>query len=221
MSRRHRLRHPAIGLLRRTRPLSPNWGFDRGTPVDRHFIERFLGANADAIRGRVLEVQDDLYASRLGRPERVDILDIDPDNPRATVVADLGVPGSLPAGAFDCAVVTQVLQFVGPLPEAIANLHATLVPRGTLLATLPTVSRISKSVTVDGDFWRLTEASAHRLFGAAFGAAQVDVTAYGNVLSSVAFLHGLAVEELSMRRLDETDRDFPTLVAVRATKAAT
>jgi hypothetical protein len=218
VSRRRRLRRPPIGLLRRTRPVSPYWGFDRGTPVDRHFIERFLAANADALHGRVLEVQDDLYASRLGRPDHVDVLDIDPQNARATVVADLGVPGSLPENAYDCALVTQVLQFVGPLPEAIANLHATLVPGGTLLATVPTVSRITNGM-VDGDFWRLTEASARRLFGAAFGDAQVAVTAYGNVLSSVAFLHGLAVEELPARRVDDADPYFPMLVGVRASKA--
>jgi SAM-dependent methyltransferase len=215
------MRRPAFGLRRRTRPVSPYWGFDRGTPIDRHFIERYLTANADAIRGRVLEVQDDLYASRLGQPERVDVLDVDPANAHATLVADLGVPGSLPAETYDCALVTQVLQFVGPLAEAIANLQATLRPGGTLLATVPTVSRVSASVTVDGDFWRLTEASARLLFGAAFGAEYVEVMAYGNVLASVGFLHGLVVEELPARRLDDADPYFPTLVAIRATKAAT
>jgi hypothetical protein len=44
-SARHRLRRilrPAfLGIARRTTPLSRHWGFDRGTPVDRYYIERF------------------------------------------------------------------------------------------------------------------------------------------------------------------------------------
>jgi hypothetical protein len=39
-------------------PLSDQYGFDRGTPVDRRYIEAFLRVHRDAIQGRVLEVQD-------------------------------------------------------------------------------------------------------------------------------------------------------------------
>ena len=39
-----------------THPMSDSWGFERGTPVDRYYIERFLERNADAIRGDVLEI---------------------------------------------------------------------------------------------------------------------------------------------------------------------
>jgi hypothetical protein len=48
----------------------------------------------------------------------------------------------------------------------------------------------------------------------------VDVRAHGNVLASVAFLVGMAAEELSARELDRVDPFFPLLVTVRATKAA-
>ena len=50
--------------LRRTEPISRAYGFDRGTPVDRHYIEAFLQRHAPSpdysagdIRGRVLEVE--------------------------------------------------------------------------------------------------------------------------------------------------------------------
>ena len=36
-----------------------------------------------------------------------DVLDIDPANERATVVADLSEAGSLPRERFDCAIVTR------------------------------------------------------------------------------------------------------------------
>ena len=60
------LRPAPFGMLLRRRTTSTQWGFDRGTPLDRHFIEGFLAANRDAIRGRVLEVKDDTYTRRYG-----------------------------------------------------------------------------------------------------------------------------------------------------------
>lgn len=41
------------------RPLSASYGFDRGTPVDRLYIEEFLKLHSDDVRGRVLEIGDD------------------------------------------------------------------------------------------------------------------------------------------------------------------
>ena len=47
-------------------PVSRSFGFDRGTPVDRRYIEQFLARHAAAIRGDVLEVGDDGYTRRFG-----------------------------------------------------------------------------------------------------------------------------------------------------------
>jgi len=49
----------------------------------------------------------------------------------------------------------------------------------------------------------------------------VDVRGLGNVLACVAFLVGMAAEELSARELQEHDPSFPLLVTVRPTKVAT
>ncbi|MGH7267672.1 MAG: glycosyltransferase [Candidatus Rokuibacteriota bacterium] len=46
------------GDLRRTSPVDANWGYGRGTPIDRYYIERFLEAHAADVRGTVLEVQE-------------------------------------------------------------------------------------------------------------------------------------------------------------------
>lgn len=51
------------GFPRRLTPVSREFGFESGTPVDR-FIERFLETNSNVIRGRVLEIGDSsLHAS--------------------------------------------------------------------------------------------------------------------------------------------------------------
>src|SRR4029453_3097458 len=83
-----RMRRPArLGSLRKTTPLSDHWGRDRGTPIDRYYIERFLEREQLAIRGRVLEVLNADYTRRFGREvAQSDVLDIDPQNPAATMV---------------------------------------------------------------------------------------------------------------------------------------
>lgn len=208
-----------LGSLRKTVPTSDAWGFDRGTPVDRHYIEQFLDTNRDAIRGRVLEIQDRLYTERFGSGVlRSDVLDIDSTNPRATVVADLSAADTVPSDAFDCAIITQTLHLIRDTRAAIGHLHRMLAPGGVLLATLPSLSRISRGVGVAGDYWRFTAASAGWLFGDVFGSAHVTVTSRGNVLSGVAFLSGLAAEELPAHDLAVDDPYFPLVITVRAVK---
>ncbi len=70
------------------------------------------------------------------------------------------------------------------------------------------------------DYWRFTTLTCRRLFGETFGAEHVDVSTYGNVLAAVAFLMGMAREELSPGELDTHDDRFPVLITVRAVKAA-
>jgi SAM-dependent methyltransferase len=214
-----RLRHPAwLGSIRRTTPLSDHWGRERGTPIDRYYIERFLAAERGAIRGRVLEVMNPEYTDRFGAAvERSDVLDIDSSNASATIVADLAAADEIPNELFDCFVLTQTLQYVYDLEAAVGHAHRILRPGGTLLCTVPTVSRIAHR-TLGTEYWRLTALACERLFGDAFANGRVDVRAHGNVLTAVAFLVGIAAEELSPRELDLVDPFFPVLVTVRATK---
>jgi SAM-dependent methyltransferase len=219
--RLRRLLRPAwLGTLRRTTPLSRHWGADRGTPVDRYYIERFLEAHRADVRGRVLEVKDGGYARRFGREvSAVDVLDIYPANPEATVIADLTAADGIPANSYDCFILTQTLQFILEPRAALAHAFRVLRPGGVLLATVPTVSRVIREFDYLSDFWRFTTASSTALFSERFGAGQISVAGRGNVLASIAFLAGLAAEELSRRELEIDDPDFPVLVTVRAAKS--
>jgi SAM-dependent methyltransferase len=216
-----RLRRPAwLGTIRRTTPLSEHWGRDRGTPVDRYYIDRFLAEERDAIRGRVLEVMNADYTERFGAAvERRDVLDIDPTNEAATIVADLSTADSVPSDLFDCFILTQTLQYIYDLKAAVEHAHRILRPGGTLLCTVPAVSRIAR-LQLESEYWRVTPAACSRLFGDVFAGGDVAVRGHGNVLTAVAFLMGMAVEELSPRELDRDDPCFPLVVTVRATKAA-
>lgn len=215
---RRLLRPARLGVLRRTRPLSEHWGFDRGTPVDRHYIEGFLEEHRRDVRGRVLEVQDSGYTDRFGTGvERRDVLDVDPQNPKATIVADLAAADAVPADSFDCFILTQTLHLIYDFRAALEHARRVLRPGGVLLATLPVVSRVSRGAAAN-DYWRFTPASASALFGGVFGPERVAVQSYGNVLAAVAFLSGMAREELSARDLETRDEHFPVIVGVRAVK---
>lgn len=218
-------RRPAVGGvdlgdLRRTTPLSRKWGGDRGTPVDRWYIERFLEANADAVHGTVGEIGEDLYASRIGgdRLTALEILDVDAGNPRATRLIDLGRPESMPESILDTFIGTQVLQLVQDQAVAVQAIHRCLRPGGTALLTVPGISKIYRS-RVDGvsDRWRYTAEGARALFATRF--EDVAVGASGNVLSATAFLHGLAAEELSVDELTPDDEEFQLVIGIRARRA--
>src|SRR5690606_11879416 len=55
-----------FGSLRRVTPVSERFGYDRGQPVDRYYIENFLEHHRADVRGRVLEIGDASYTRRFG-----------------------------------------------------------------------------------------------------------------------------------------------------------
>jgi SAM-dependent methyltransferase len=217
------------------RPLSTTYGFDRGRPVDRYYIEDFVrrfggapGYAAGCIQGRVLEIGGRWYVDRFGvwttepapgKVHRVDVLHVDASNPEATIVGSLANPDTLPADAFDCIICTQTLHVIYDVETAVRMLHRALRPGGTVLVTVP---GITASCRPDrdhwGDWWRFTEGSSRRLFAGVFGAAEVHVEAYGNLTAAVAMLVGMAAEELPEHRLHLRDRDYDVLIGIRAVK---
>jgi glycosyltransferase involved in cell wall biosynthesis len=223
--RLERSRIPAVGRvrlgsLRRTEPISRRFGFDRGVPIDRYYIERFLERHELAILGRVLEVGDSTYTRKFGsdRVTRRDVLNVGPGGAETTIVADLASASAIPSESFDCIIVTQTLQYVWDVPSAVRTLHRILAPGGVLLATFPGITPIVEVSFGDSWYWSLTRASARKLFAEAFGSESVDVSSEGNVLATVGFLHGLAAEELPRAALGRRDPSYQLLITVRATK---
>jgi len=217
-----RLRRPAfLGTLRRVTPLSSEWGFERGTPIDRYYIERFLRRYQADIHGRVLEIRDSSYTQRFGvGVTQRDVLDVDPANAQATLIADLAAADSLPASLFDCFVLTQTLQFIYDTRAAVAHACRVLRPGGVLLATVPAISRIAPRYGLQTDYWRFTAASCRALFETSFGPGQVSLESCGNVLTAMAFLAGMAQEELAPAELEASDPYFPLIITIRAVKPA-
>ena len=211
-----------FGSLSATGPVSNLHGLDRGTPINRYYIEKFLTGHAGLIRGEVLEVGDSEYSRRFGdnRVERRGVLHVTPGNNAATVVGDLTDPATLPAGAVDCFICTQTFDCIFEVHKAVAGAHHLLKPGGVLLATMSGISQISRyDMDRWGDYWRFTTASVARLFQPVF-AGGVEVESFGNVVAAIAFLQGLSVEDLpEPALLDQHDADYQLVVAVVARKA--
>lgn len=217
----NKLRKPPVGWvrfgsLRRTEPVSRLYGWDRGRPIDRHYIESFLAAQGALITGAVLEIGERTYTERFGHDvSRSDMLHVDQVD-GATYVADLTDAPDVPSDSYDCVILTQTLHLIFDMSAALRTIQRILKPGGTLLCTVPGISQVA-----DGDwnktwYWSLTPCAARRLLSAHFPPEAVDVQTFGNVLSATAFLHGLADRELRPRELAVVDPEYPVVVAIVA-----
>jgi len=197
-------------------PVADRYGTERGTALDRYYIERFLEACHLDIQGRVIEIQSDAYTWRFGG-ERVTssrILDRDPGNGSADLQVDLVRTESLPQGICDCMICTQTLHVIPDIWSAMRGCKRLLAPGGVLLATFPCLSRIDPGAC-DEDAWRLTPGGASHLCRQVFPDSLVEIRAYGNARSGAAFWYGYVVEDLSVEDLDAFDPMFPVLVGAR------
>ncbi len=210
-----------FGHLRRLTPISRVFGYDRGRPVDRYYIENFLAAHAEDIHGNVLEVADNTYTRKFGGPrvKKADVLHAMSGNPQATIVADLTRADRIPSDAFDCIILTQTLQYLYDVHAVIRTIYRILRPGGVVLATLPGIAQIDRGEANNwGEWWRFTKFSAQRLFSENFPAERVTVESHGNVLIAIALLHGLAAEELRREEFACHDPNYEVIITVRAQK---
>ena len=207
--------------LRVQEPVSTQFGLDRGRPVDRFYIERFLQLNKGLIRGRVLEVQEKTYTDWFGSAvEQSDVLHAGPGNEEATLIGDLTTGDGIPQSAYDCIILTQTLPFIYDVRAAVHGTRTALKPGGYILCTVPGISQISREDMRDwGDWWRFTSASAKRLFEEEYGAENVQTEVHGNLVAACALLYGLAQEELTREELERRQDDYELIVTVKARRA--
>jgi hypothetical protein len=203
---------PRWGNLRRTTPFSSTFGFERGTPIDRHYLHRFLDANRALITGDVLEVQTNGYTQRFGQlVRRSATFDIVPSfNP--TYLCDLAhCDEVVPSAAFDCVLLPNTLQHLRELDRCLAQLRRIVRAGGALLASAAGLLPLTGDVP---DLWRFSPDGWRDKLSRAWPDAEVSVTGHGNCLAAVASQLGLAVEELTAPELDAYDPRFPVLTTI-------
>lgn len=215
---RPRIGKVRFGDLRRTDPICREYGFERGKPIDRYYIERFLTDHGHLITGSVLEIGERTYTEAFGNGvTRSDMLHVsDPEG--ATYVADLADAPNVPSNSYDCIIMTQTLHMIFDMKAAVRSIYRILKPGGVLLCTSPGITQVADPGWNHTWYWSLTELSANRLFGCYFPPGNVDVRAFGNVLSATAFLQGLAERELRPSELNVFDPEYPVVVSIVARK---
>jgi hypothetical protein len=208
------LGYPRWGNLRRLRPFSDNFGFDRGTPLDRYYLHQFLHRHRAHITGRVLEIQNTGYTIRFGHDlAETHTLDVNPAF-KPTYLCDLArVDGCVPDGHYDCFLLPNTLSVLRDIEPCLRNAFRIVRPGGVILAS--TVALVP--LTGDApDYWHLSADGWRELTRRAWPDATIHVEAHGNCLAAVAAMLGLAHEELDPAELDVRDARFPVLVTVFA-----
>jgi hypothetical protein len=206
--------------LNMNKPFSKVFGFDRGCPIDRKFIDDFLLYNSQIIKGSLLEIGDDQYTIKYGSDlQRVVVLAGKGSRKESISFAgDLTNPNSLLSlGRFNCVIATNVLNFIFDFDSAVHGL-STLVntKSGTVLATVAGgVSQVSRyDYERWGDYWRFSDMSIRKIFQKYFN--NVEVQTFGNAPLAAAFIMGLAKEEIPSHLFKIHDPDYQILITIKA-----
>jgi len=218
---------PAVGQVTpgdfgRLTPLSSSFGYDRGGPIDRYYIENFLLKEAASIRGRALEIGDNSYTMQFGRATvgQSEVLHVDASNPQATWVGDLSDAPHIPDNTFDCLVLTQTLHLIYDFKAALRTCYRILKPGGTLLLTVPGITPIDRGEWKETWYWTFTDRALQRLFAETFPVGNVEISSFGNVRVATAYLYGMGLPEIDRTSLDYYDPQFQVINAVKAVKHA-
>ncbi len=203
---------PRWGNLRRTAPFSAVFGFERGTPVDRYYLHRFLSAHRDHIAGDVLEVQTTSYTERFGRGvRRADSFDLAAEFSPTHLCDFAHCEDVIPSASYDCLLLPNTLPHFRELDLALAQARRIVRPGGTILAS------VAGLIPLTGDapeYSRLTPDGWRDRLAFAWRGASIDVNGHGNCLAAIASQLGLVTEELSAPELGVHDARYPVLITI-------
>ncbi|MEJ5961886.1 glycosyltransferase [Pedobacter immunditicola] len=217
--------NPAIGEVytgdfNRLSPFSTKFGYDRGGPIDRYYIEKFLKQEADHIKGRTLEIGDNEYSLLFGqnRISKSDILHINDTNPKASFIGDLSNAPQIPENTFDCIILTQTLHLIYDFKAALATCQRILKPDGVLLLTTPGITPIDHETWESTWYWSFTDKALTRLISETFPGDIAKIESFGNVFIASAFLYGMGVNEVAVDQLNFHDPHFQVTVTAKVIK---
>lgn len=196
-----------------TAPVSRLFGNERGTPVDRYYIERYLEKESEQLSNceYIIEVGEDVYSKRFFPDCQHDILDYSKG-------MDLTISETLPQNKYDVFICTQVFHQIFDISAAIKGSFQLLKSGGIMLATVcGNISKLARNEEYE-HYWGFTDISIKKMVQSVFGEEAVKVESYGNAAVATAFVQGLSLEELNTEILDEVDKDFTICISITARK---
>lgn len=204
-----------FGDFHRYGPLCPDYGYTRGTPIDRYYLAQFVDEIREEVCGDVLEIGG--LPGNVGRYDfvnatRYSVMDID-DSKGADFIGDAHDPCANRDESLDSIVAFNVLEHCSRPWIVVDNIYRWLKPKGRAFCMVPNVQRIHR---VPMDYWRILP-DAFALLFKRFRITRL--TTYGNLLTSIAAFSGVAVEELYEKDLAQANPDYPVITCISAMKA--
>ena len=201
------------------KPLSYRFGAERGKPIDRYYIEKFLEDNSKYIQGDVAEIAENTYTIKYGiNVKNSYIYHVEGLNGAKKVNLETG--DGVVDGALDCLILTQTLQTIYDLSITMKNIKRLLKKDGTALITLPGITQISlRDYNNWGDRWRFNDIVARELaINAGFEPEKIEVQSHGNIKTCFALLYGLCLEDMKEEDFKYIDKQYQMLITMRITK---
>ncbi|MBW4635650.1 MAG: class I SAM-dependent methyltransferase [Iphinoe sp. HA4291-MV1] len=203
-----------LGDLRRRFPICPLFGFTRGTPIDRYYLDKFIGEIREQVAGNVLEVGGVLRNREVYQfynATEYQTLDIFASS-GVTLVGDVHDPETIRPESLDAVVIFNVLEHCHNPWVVVKNIYSWLKVGGQCFCMVPSAQKLHD---VPGDYWRPLPDGMKQLFQ---DFSQQKLHVYGNPLTVVASFMGISAEELSLQELDDFHPDYPVATCMIAMK---
>lgn len=215
---KYRMTYPLINEIARmdTKPVSRKFGLERGTAIDRYFIEDFLQKNKELIYGDCLEIAENTYTLKYGedRVKNSYILHLEGWGENA-IKGNLETGEGIETDKYDSLIITQTLMFIFDVRKVAENIYKMLKRGGNALITVSGISQLSRyDADLWGSYYSFHEDAMRALFEPLFGKDNVKIQIYGNVKTTMAMLYGLCKEDLCEDDFQVVDYDYPQILAV-------
>lgn len=210
-------RYPLIESIAgmETVPISRQFGTERGTPIDRYYIDQFLEKHSDLISGDVLEIEDNTYTSRFGKDQVICsiVMDVSARNSNISFNGNLETGEGIKEEIADCFILTQTLMYIFDLKSAAHNIARLLKRGGYVLITCSGISQNSRRCMDDyGCCFNFNADALCRLFEQEPDMEVLESGSYGNVKTVSAHLNGLCCEDLAAEDFVPNDKYYPLIV---------
>lgn len=213
----YRIKYAIIGsiLQMEPNPVSRYFGAERGTPIDRYYIDHFLKNHQQLIRGDVLEVEDALYTKAYGGSivKNSIVMDVNATSSNVTFNGNLETGEGIRAEIADCFILTQTLMYIFDVKAAAHNIEKLLKKGGSVLITCSGISQNSVRCMDDyGCYFNFNAKAIERMFEDEKNMKVVDTGSFGNVKTVSAHINGLCFEDLSESDFMPNDQYYPLVV---------
>ncbi len=185
-------------------PVGTDFGWSRGTPIGRFYVNNFVAEKAQGLGGVILEFGEARYRDYFKDVEQYKVVDV-VAGPNVDFVCDIHDVSSMPQTFFDVIVCTQVLEHVERPEYALRELRKLLKKDGRLICTVPFLAHIHYVPT---DYYRFSiDAITSALSRAGFEV--LDARNSGNALVTIGSLLGFSAQDFSSSEMAVVDNLYP------------